>query len=53
MKQAEATIVGQWRYRLTEAGERLVRLYEETKQPEKAREWRAKISPADPADRGQ
>jgi eukaryotic-like serine/threonine-protein kinase len=43
MKQAETTIVGQWRYRLTEAGERVIRYYEETNQPEKAREWRKKI----------
>ena len=43
MKQREKTIVGQWRYRLTEAGERLIRYYEETNQPEKAREWRERL----------
>jgi tetratricopeptide (TPR) repeat protein len=43
MKQREAEILGQWRYRLVEAGERLIRFYEETGQPEKARAWRAKV----------
>jgi serine/threonine protein kinase len=51
MKQGEMTMAGQDRFRLIEAGERVIRLYEETNQPEKAREWRAKISPARPADR--
>jgi tetratricopeptide (TPR) repeat protein len=43
MKKGEATMVGQWRFRLTEAGERVVRYYEETNQPEKARAWREKL----------
>jgi serine/threonine protein kinase len=53
MKQGEMTMTRQDRFRMIEAGERVIRLYEETDQPEKAREWRAKISPAGPADRGQ
>jgi eukaryotic-like serine/threonine-protein kinase len=48
MKQNERTIIGQWRYRLTEAGERLIRYYEETNQPEKARAWREKLKPKPP-----
>jgi tetratricopeptide (TPR) repeat protein len=43
MKQGEATMTAQWRFRLTEAGERLVRYYEETDHPEKAREWQKKV----------
>jgi serine/threonine protein kinase len=43
MKQVEAMMVAQWRYRLTEAGERVIRYYEETNQPEKARQWREKL----------
>jgi serine/threonine-protein kinase len=43
MKQGEATMTAQWRYRLPEAGERVVRFYEETNQPEKAREWRERL----------
>jgi hypothetical protein len=43
MKRGESTMTGQWRFRLTEAGERVVRYYEETNQPEKAREWRERL----------
>jgi serine/threonine protein kinase/tetratricopeptide (TPR) repeat protein len=43
MKQLETTIHANERRRLTEAGERVVRFYELTNQPEKAREWRDKI----------
>ncbi len=46
MKQGEATTVAQWRYRLTEAGERVVHYYEETNQPEEAAEWREKVETA-------
>jgi tetratricopeptide (TPR) repeat protein len=46
MKQGEATMTAQWRFRLTEAGERVIRYYEQTNQPEKAREWREKLKPA-------
>jgi len=45
MKQVETTIVAQERYRLAEAGERVIRYYEETNQPEKARAWREKVKP--------
>jgi tetratricopeptide (TPR) repeat protein len=45
MKQHEAIAVDQeWR-QLAEVGERIVRFYEVTNQPEKAREWREKLSP--------
>jgi tetratricopeptide (TPR) repeat protein len=43
MKQREATIPLQGKVRLAEAAERLVRLYEATNQPEKARTWREKL----------
>jgi serine/threonine protein kinase len=43
MKRAEAMMIAQWRYRLPDACERVVRYYEETKQPEKAREWRERL----------
>jgi hypothetical protein len=46
MKRAEAMMIANWRYRLPEAGERVIRYYEETKQPEKARAWREKLKPA-------
>ena len=36
-------MVGQNRYHLTEAGERVIRYYEETNQPEKARQWRERV----------
>jgi serine/threonine protein kinase/Tfp pilus assembly protein PilF len=43
MKQREAKIPPQGKVRLVEATERLVRLYEATNQPEKARPWREKL----------
>jgi hypothetical protein len=43
MKQREWVITAPWRYRLTEAGERVVRYYEETNQPEQARAWQERI----------
>jgi serine/threonine protein kinase len=43
MKRAENAMTANWRYRLPEAGERVIRYYEETKQPEKARQWRQKL----------
>jgi serine/threonine protein kinase/tetratricopeptide (TPR) repeat protein len=45
MKQREATLHASERRRLTEAGERVIRFYEVTNQPEKAREWREKVKP--------
>jgi serine/threonine protein kinase/tetratricopeptide (TPR) repeat protein len=49
MKQREARISPQDKGRLTEAAERLVRLYEATNQPEKAKEWRAKLAACEKA----
>ncbi len=43
MKQREATIPQRGKVRLVQAAELLVRLYEATKQPEKARMWREKL----------
>jgi hypothetical protein len=47
MKEQEATYLGV-ELELGEAGERVVRFYEVTNQPEKAREWREKLSHAPP-----
>jgi tetratricopeptide (TPR) repeat protein len=46
MKQREAILQTNWRRRLAEAGERVVRFYEVTRQPEKASAWRRKLSKA-------
>ncbi len=46
LKAREARIPVPSRYRLAEAGERLVQLYEAWDQQEKAREWRQKMTPA-------
>jgi tetratricopeptide (TPR) repeat protein len=43
MKQGEATMTAQWRFRLPEAGERVIRYYEETNQPAKARAWQERL----------
>jgi tetratricopeptide (TPR) repeat protein len=43
MKKELAKETAQQHYRFIEAGERVVRYYEETNQPEKAREWRERI----------
>jgi hypothetical protein len=43
IKQREAIIHAGERRRLSEAGERVVRFYEVTGQPEKARTWREKL----------
>jgi tetratricopeptide (TPR) repeat protein len=43
MKQREAMLPANEKPRLVEAGEKLVRFYEATNQPEKAREWREKL----------
>jgi serine/threonine protein kinase len=48
MKDAQATMVVPFYFRLTDAGERVVRYYEVTNQPEKAREWREKVGPGPP-----
>jgi serine/threonine protein kinase len=44
MKHQEALSQEVWKRRMAEAGERVVRFYEETNQPERAREWREKLS---------
>jgi len=46
MKQREAKIPAQSKTRLTEALERLVRLYEATDQKDKADAWRKKLEEA-------
>jgi serine/threonine protein kinase/Flp pilus assembly protein TadD len=51
MKQREATIPPPGKARLTEATERLVRLYEATGRADEARAWRAKLPPAPRANR--
>jgi hypothetical protein len=43
MKRQEALLQVAWKRRMAEAGERVVRFYEVTKQPEKARAWREKL----------
>jgi serine/threonine protein kinase len=43
MKQGQARIIGQERFHLNEAGERVIRYYKETNQPEKAREWHERL----------
>src|SRR5262249_35651445 len=43
MKQREAQIPRPGKVRFVEAGKRLVRLYEATNQPDKARTWREKF----------
>jgi tetratricopeptide (TPR) repeat protein len=43
MKQREALLDANWRSRLTDARERIVRFYMATNQPEKARAWRQKV----------
>ena len=45
MKQHAARIPAQFKHYLTEAGERVVRLYEAWGKPEKAAEWRASLQP--------
>jgi tetratricopeptide (TPR) repeat protein len=44
MKQRQAIMHALELPRLTEAGERIVRFYEVTQQPEKAQEWREKVA---------
>jgi serine/threonine protein kinase/Tfp pilus assembly protein PilF len=44
MKQREAKVEAPFQVLIAEAAERLVRLYEATDQPEKARTWREKLS---------
>jgi serine/threonine protein kinase/tetratricopeptide (TPR) repeat protein len=48
MKHQEALLQAVWKRRMGEAGQRVVHFYEETNQPEKAREWREKLSSEKP-----
>jgi hypothetical protein len=43
IKQREALMNAGFQHWLTQAGERVVRFYEATNQPEKVREWREKL----------
>jgi hypothetical protein len=43
MRKRERLMDANWRTRLPQAGERVVRFYEATNQPEKARAWREKL----------
>jgi Flp pilus assembly protein TadD len=45
MRKMEAQIPAPWRRYLRAAGERVVRFYESTDRPDKAREWREKLPP--------
>ena len=45
MKRQEASIPAPEKHWQTEAGERIVRFYEVTNQPGKARAWREKVKP--------
>ena len=49
MKEREAKIPATLKHHLTEAGERLVRLYDEWGKPEGAAKWRAKLARELPA----
>jgi hypothetical protein len=49
MKQREVFMEAGFRPWLNTAGQRVVRFYEDTNQPEKAREWREKVKVRGPA----
>jgi tetratricopeptide (TPR) repeat protein len=51
MEREAAKIPAPWKRYLAAAGERVVRFYEATNQPDKARAWRAKLPPPPPANR--
>jgi tetratricopeptide (TPR) repeat protein len=53
MKEREAKIPAPLKHHLTEAGERVVRLYDEWGKPEKAAEWRAKLARELPAENNE
>jgi tetratricopeptide (TPR) repeat protein len=46
MKRGDDLLIAVWKRRMAETGERIVRFYEETNQPGKAREWREKLIPS-------
>jgi eukaryotic-like serine/threonine-protein kinase len=51
LKTREANISAPWRKDLTEAGSRVIALFEAWAKPEKAAHWRAKLKPTSVADR--
>jgi non-specific serine/threonine protein kinase/serine/threonine-protein kinase len=53
LKQRAAEIPAPLQRHLTEAGERVVRLYDEWGKPEKAAEWRAKLASELPAENNE
>jgi hypothetical protein len=53
MKEREAKIPAELKRHLTEAGERVVRLYDEWGKPEEAAKWRAKLSRELPAENNE
>ena len=53
MKARESKIPPYAKARLTEAGERIIQLYKAWSQPEKAKEWRAKLGQPDPKARSK
>ena len=50
MKQHAAKIPAPFKHYLTEAGERVVRLYDDWGKPEEAAEWRARLARELPAE---
>jgi hypothetical protein len=50
MQRDEATIPAPWKRYLAAAGERVVRFYEATNQPDQARAWREKLRPTGPTN---
>jgi hypothetical protein len=53
MTQRATKIPAPLNHHLTDAGERVVRLYEAWGQPEKAAEWRAKLARVLPAENNE
>jgi tetratricopeptide (TPR) repeat protein len=53
MKRNEANIPAPLKHHLTEAGQRVVQLYDEWGKPEKAAEWRAKLARELPAEKNK
>jgi hypothetical protein len=53
MKEREAKIPAPLKHHLTEAGERVVRLYEEWGKPDEAAKWRAELAGKPPAENNE
>jgi serine/threonine-protein kinase len=51
MQRDEPKIPAPWKRYLIAAGERVIRFYDATNQPDEARAWRAKLPPPPPANR--